>query len=72
MILLIIISITVLLYLVFNLILTIAIPRKDKESGYESSNPVSIIIAAKNEEENITHLITSLKELSCDKENWKL
>jgi len=69
---LIIISIALLIYLIFSLILVFSSPRKHKKPYTEKQNPISIIIAAKNEELNITNLINSLKLLRYDKENYEV
>lgn len=64
---LIILSIAILTYSILNLILIFSIPREDEKSFSGKLNPVSIIVAAKNEEQNISRLITSLKELPYNK-----
>jgi cellulose synthase/poly-beta-1,6-N-acetylglucosamine synthase-like glycosyltransferase len=72
MILLFIISIASLIFFAFNLILIFSIPWKDEQYDSGKLNPVSIIIAAKNEEQNIGKLINSLKELSYNKELFEV
>jgi cellulose synthase/poly-beta-1,6-N-acetylglucosamine synthase-like glycosyltransferase len=69
---LIIILITATIYFTFNLVLVLAIPRNNKQTETDDACLVSIIIAAKNEEQNIGRLITSLKELPYNKELYEV
>jgi len=70
--LLIILSIAILAYFIFNLILILFIPRKTEINPTVNIAPISIIIAAKNEEQNISNVINSLKEQCYDKENYEV
>ena len=72
MIFLIIILIAVSIYFLFNLTLIFSILKKNKNPDSEKSISVSVIIAAKNEEQNIIHLINSLIELSYNKEKYEV
>jgi cellulose synthase/poly-beta-1,6-N-acetylglucosamine synthase-like glycosyltransferase len=70
--LLIILSIIILAYFIFNLILILTIPRKNEINPTLNIVPISIIIAAKNEMQNIVNVINSLKEQCYDKENYEV
>jgi cellulose synthase/poly-beta-1,6-N-acetylglucosamine synthase-like glycosyltransferase len=60
------------IFLLFNLVLIFSVIVKDKDSSLVEPIPVSIIIAAKNEERKMVRLINSLKELNYDKGKYEV
>jgi cellulose synthase/poly-beta-1,6-N-acetylglucosamine synthase-like glycosyltransferase len=72
MILSIIILISGAVYFLINLTLIISTQIEIENPDSEKSASISVIIAAKNEEDNIIHLIDSLIELSYNKEKYEV